>query len=208
MQPVEKIQYKGYTIKVYQDDDPMNPRIDFDNFGHMVCSHGRYNLGDIQIGRYQHNKECFPDVEYAKEFVKRKDIISLPLYLYDHSGLTMQTYPFSCPWDSGQVGFIYVTKEEIRKEYSCKLVTKKIREKAIALLKSEVEIYDQYLTGNVWGYRIFDSQGEERDSCWGYYGNYNKYMIPDCKQLIDHHVKEDEQERAQATIEETEERAA
>ena len=36
----------------------------------------------------------------------------LPLYLYDHSGLSMNTSGFSCPWDSGQVGWIYCNNEK------------------------------------------------------------------------------------------------
>jgi hypothetical protein len=34
------------------------------------------------------------------------------LYLYDHSGITISTSPFSCGWDSGQVGFIYLTRQK------------------------------------------------------------------------------------------------
>lgn len=37
--------------------------------------------------------------------------IILPLYLYDHGGITMSTGPFSCPWDSGQLGWIYALKQ-------------------------------------------------------------------------------------------------
>ncbi len=37
--------------------------------------------------------------------------VILPLYLYDHGGITMRTNPFSCPWDSGQVGWIYAPKK-------------------------------------------------------------------------------------------------
>ena len=36
-------------------------------------------------------------------------MVILPLYLYDHSGITMNTCGFSCPWDSGQVGWIYAS---------------------------------------------------------------------------------------------------
>jgi hypothetical protein len=41
----------------------------------------------------------------------KKEFVILPLYLYDHSGITMNTTGFSCPWDSGQVGWIYTSKE-------------------------------------------------------------------------------------------------
>ncbi|TEB04760.1 hypothetical protein Psch_03522 [Pelotomaculum schinkii] len=99
------------------------------------------------------------------------DCIILPLYLYDHSGITMNTTGFYCPWDSGQVGWIYVTKEMVRREYGIKRITKKIREKVIQALKSEVNVYSEYLEGNVYGYVLEDAEGNELDSCWGFYGD-------------------------------------
>lgn len=35
-----------YLLQVMYDEEPLNPRTDYDNFGHMVCWHSRYNLGD------------------------------------------------------------------------------------------------------------------------------------------------------------------
>lgn len=193
MRSIHEEKYKDYKIQVFIDEDPPNPRKEFDNFGHMICFHRRYDLGD------KHNLS----VEEAKELSKRKDVISLPLFLYDHSGITMKTSPFSCPWDSGQVGFIYVTKEEIRKKFGVKLVTQKTKERVVSILRSEVEEYDQYLTGNVYGCTIVDPYGEEKDSCWGFFGNYNENLITDCKQMIDYYVSENQVERAEATSEET-----
>lgn len=99
-----------------------------------------------------------------------KVAIILPLYLYDHSGITISCSPFSCPWDSGQVGFVWVSMDDVRKEYSCRAVTKTIREKAIKCLQQEIETYDEYLTGQVYGYVVKDEDGEDLDSCWGFYG--------------------------------------
>jgi len=33
-----------------------------------------------------------------------------------------------------------------------------------------IESYTQWRNGDVWGYRIFDDNDEEIDSCWGYFG--------------------------------------
>jgi hypothetical protein len=33
-----------------------------------------------------------------------------------------------------------------------------------------IEIYTHWCNGEVYGYRILDDDGEEIDSCWGYYG--------------------------------------
>jgi hypothetical protein len=48
----------------------------------------------------------------------------LPLWLYDHSGITMScgaANPFYCPWDSGQVGWIIAEKKKIMAE-TCEYV--------------------------------------------------------------------------------------
>ena len=38
-----------YLLQVMYDDEPLNPRTDYDNFGKMVCWHSRYNLGDEHV---------------------------------------------------------------------------------------------------------------------------------------------------------------
>ena len=99
-----------------------------------------------------------------------KHAVILPLYLYDHSGITVSTAPFGCPWDSGQVGYVYASLDDIRKEFSCKRVTAKHRAQAEKTLRQEVKTYDQYLTGDVYGYVVADENGDESDSCWGFFG--------------------------------------
>lgn len=118
----------------------------------MVCRHRRYNLGDIQ----------------GDSLDAPEGSVWLMLYLYDHSGITMSWKPFSCPWDSGVVGVIYVTKEDIVKEYGSDSIDS--RKRAFECLKDEVREYDQYLTGDVWGYIIKDENDDHVDSCWGFYG--------------------------------------
>ncbi len=106
-----------------------------------------------------------------------KYYISHDLYLYDHSGLTMSTGSFSCRWDSGQVGFIAVSKEKVRKEYGWPRLTKARVEKILGYLDGEVETYATYLEGAVYGFTIYEHdidedphEGEYGDSCWGFYG--------------------------------------
>lgn len=41
------IAYKEpYLLQIMQDEDPLNPRTEYDNFGHMICWHSCYRLGD------------------------------------------------------------------------------------------------------------------------------------------------------------------
>ena len=119
----------------------------------------------------------------AEEFDKQ--FISLPVYLYDHGSLTISTGRFSCPWDSGQLGLIYVSKDKVRQEYGIKHVTKAWEDKIQGYLDQEVQVYDQYLTGDVWGFQVFEvpegvdpeELGEEEiealeevESCFGFFG--------------------------------------
>ena len=104
----------------------------------------------------------------------------LPLYLYDHSGITMNTTGFSCRWDSGQVGIIWASLDRARHEWAGPLPDlDTLRTKTEDCLRAEVETYDMYLTGDVWGYTVervyYDEDGDEEqrddlDSCWGFYG--------------------------------------
>lgn len=119
---------------------------------------------------------------YAEKYVRKRiksrieevfdrHYISLPLYLHDHSGISMSTGAFSCPWDSGMVGIIVCDECTIQEEFGGD------RERAYKALEREVDVYDQYLQGDVWGYiaekKGGDKEGEweEVDSCWGFYGN-------------------------------------
>ena len=153
------------TLKIFTDDNDINPRTEFDNLGTMICFHNRYRLGD------KHTMSIDDAILFEKN---RKDCIILPLYLYDHSGITIATTPFSCPWDSGKVGFIYITKEKARKEYGWKVMTKKRVEQIEKYLQGEVETYDTYLRGEVYRFEVYE--GEELiDSCGGFFGyNHNE----------------------------------
>lgn len=186
-----KIPYKGYEIEILQDEDPINPRED-DNLGTMICFHKRYNLGDTH--HYNHGDYGSWD-ELLKAMEKKEGkLIALPLYLYDHSGITMSTGPFSCPWDSGQVGFIYVTLEKARAEFGKKLISKTMQAKLKGYLESEVKTYDNYLTGDVRGYKV-SKDGEETDSCWGFYGDTD-YVLKEAKAVVDANIEHDSKKAA------------
>jgi hypothetical protein len=181
----------NYLIEVIQDESPESPR-EWDNLGTMICFHGRYNLGDkhdYRSGDYSGWDEQRKDIEK-----KENACVILPLYLYDHSGITMKTSPFGCNWDSGQVGWIVVSKEKVRKEYNVKRINKELIEKVTKVLEGEVKTYDQYLTGDIYGYRISKvtecelghKHKEELDSCWGFYGE--EECMTEAEGIVDYYL--------------------
>lgn len=181
----EVTKYKGYDIKVVADDCNDSPR-DWDNLGTMLCFHKKYNLGD----KTDLKSEDFNGWDEIETYLKNdlKAVIILPLYLYDHSGITIATSPFSCPWDSGRVGLIYVTKEAIMKNFMVKKWSKKLIDRSVKILEAEVKTYDQYLTGDVWGY-IIKKDGEDIDdgSCFGFYGQED--CLKEAKSTVDSEIE-------------------
>lgn len=195
--PYEVIEYKGFKIKVYQDEDPGNPRTEWDNLGTMCCFHKRYELGDNSedwLGRKLSSDEFSGWDGLEKYLIKsEKAAVILPLYLYDHSGITMNTTGFSCQWDSGQVGWIFISRPKILKEYGWKVLSKKRKERIEQYLRNEVETYDQYLRGDVYGYEIESPEGYEVEdgSCWGYYGSDHSKsgLLEQAQSIVDYEVE-------------------
>ena len=180
---METLDYKGYTIRIEQDEDAQNPRTEHDNVGTMVCFHHKYRLGD----KHSYDKADFNSWDELKErLIADGAHIILPLYLYDHSGITMNTSGFTCRWDSGQVGFIFCLKEQVQAEWDGD------DEKAKAYLESEVKTYDDHLTGNVYGYKITSPEGKDLDdSCWGYFGDPEKSgVITEAKSIVDAYIED------------------
>lgn len=169
MDAINTTEYKGYTIELHYDDVGESPR-EWDNLATMAIFHRNYTLGD------KHN---FADAGELIDYINENedDLYVLPIYMYDHSGVTISTSPFNCSFDSGQVGFIYMTKEDAIKNQV---------PDPIAAMQSEVKTYDQYIRGEVYGYKIFDDEETEVDSCWGYIGD-SDYCEADAKQLVDYY---------------------
>jgi len=176
-----------YLIEIYQDTDTESPR-EWDNLGTMVCFHRRYDLGD----KHDYDSDDYSGWEEMKEAIIKQEKVHtiLPLYLYDHSGITISTGPFSCNWDSGQIGWIFVSKEKVKEEG---MDESKVED----YLKGEVKTYDQYLTGDVYGYRIYEvitcslghDHEEDLHSCGGFYGE--DYCLQEAKDIVNHLIEKE-----------------
>jgi hypothetical protein len=173
----------------------------------MVCSHRRYALGDVQVksgdnGFMEHlDKEhaiiadraysflTEPDETLIRNWIQ-KQLILLPLYLYDHSGITMNTTGFRCGWDSGQVGWIYVTRERVRKVYGVARISQQLEDAVQDRLRAEVAVYNDYLTGNVYGFEI-PAIDTPDNSCWGFYGDDHETsgLLEAAREVIDGHIE-------------------
>lgn len=166
----KEINGKKITLEIVDDESAESPR-EWDNLGKMVCWHRRYSLGD----RHDIDHNDFASWDEIKKYLikKKKACVILPIYMYDHSGITISTfytYPYNDRWDAGQIGFIYCAKEDIRKCFLTHYVTEKWKQRAYETLQAEVEIYDAYLGGEVYGF-VLKENDNIIDCCYGFYGN-------------------------------------
>jgi hypothetical protein len=165
--PVQYIDTRKVTCTIDYEEYAEDPR-EWDNLGTMVLNHNRYNLPnevDIQFRDYDSWDE-------VKDYIAKEldGVVILPVQMYDHSRVSIYVGNTADKWDGGQAGFIYVTRAQIQKEYSCKNITQKIRDQVSCRLVNEVETYSQYMEGEVYQFSVRDAQGNELNACGGYYG--------------------------------------
>lgn len=148
---METITIDGYTVEIKHDDWAENPR---EWVSSTLCTaHRHYTFDGEQLP-----EDCQDDIDeafdvfLAERGLSRSQIIWLPVYLYDHSGLALSAAPFSCSWDSGQLGFIYETRANIRKEFGVKRITADLEKRICDRLRLELEELEHWANGSV--YRV------------------------------------------------------
>lgn len=111
---------------------------------------------------------------YLKQ--ERGATVILPLFLLDHSGLSIRAganrgsfdrrnrfVGDEAGWDTSSVGVIFDTKET-REETGAPL------DSIEQQLRNEVEEYDSFLRGEVYGFIVAEDTWVE-ESCWGFLGD-------------------------------------
>ena len=207
---------KVETVEVVfrHDEHPENPR-EYCNLGILFAYHSRYTIeGEydrenhfklnqaLEESRLVSRKEYVPEAErsaydnYAPYELyelacKATDTIAaiLPVYIYDHGGIAINTTGFMCPWDSGQIGFIIATRQDVLEAYGKKRLTKKLREQAKQMLELEVEQLHKYAAGELFMCIIESPDGEitaygEIESVDHFVDILNEYVGEDYKIVV------------------------
>ena len=165
----ETIEYKGHVARLLPDTDAGNPRECFDYTATFAFFHKRYRLGDkVEIK----SEDYSGWTEMERDIVRiYKPLYITPVYMYDHSGLVLSTSPFPCPWDSGQVGFMWITDPDIPQD------------KLSGVVEDEILELNQWLSGDVWTIDI-DDGGDCLGGVYGY-----DYAVEEAKSMIDNREK-------------------
>ena len=207
-------------LVIEQDDCPEDPR-SWDNIGTMLCCHRDYQLGDCNSNRetelqlaeicrkYGKSDEEIDEMTFGEEirFILDQDnICGLPLWLYDHSGISISTGR-QCSWDSSFVGLIFVEKDFYLAQ-TCLKDEEDWKAKAKETLEGEIETYSDFIEGNVYQWTLYeptvvirqsmdgkelsrtiDEEGEVVDSMGGFYDP----TLEDVEEYFDFEIAEIEQ---------------
>lgn len=176
MSTIEReIDYKGMSIKIYYDSDADSPA-SWGNEDYFLCADYRHlYLKDTPLSA----DECRNAMLDNKAFLKGYYIF--PVSIYDHSGIAL-SLGTSHGWDySNYCAFLCVKR---MKGWSW---AKRQAEKRASNL---VDTWNEYLSGEVYGFVSEDEDGEQIDSCWGFYGEDGiKEAIAEAKDVIDYEIE-------------------
>lgn len=214
MEAVETYEHKGVEVKIFPDHDCMSPRDCDGKIGEMFAYYRGYELGDTQLpsdglpeiecancegeGWVKNGAECercdgLGRVEpTVKEWLASEEAIAaVPLFVYEHSGITMRTGELVWladadiersntesrnrfmgdpdGWDTSFVGFVVVRDAHIEEAMGEGWRGHRTPEWVAEAVNGEVEEYARYLEGDCYGYVVAEDT-PFHDSCWGFIG--------------------------------------
>lgn len=186
------VEYKGYKIQIKQHEDAGDPRTEWDNLGRFFFFHNRYQLGD----KHNLTSDQFSGWNEMESYLRKtyNPVAIKRVHMLDHSGITISAHDtfkqYHMGFDSGVIGFALVARKDAATNFGVKRVSGKRVAQCERILEGEIETYDNYLRGEVYGFVIEDSNGEHVDSCWGYYGDpKTSGLLEEAKSVIDNEIK-------------------
>jgi len=224
METYKTITYKNHTIKIIQDEICESPNEWGNTDLFLVHDHRDFTVkregfeGQKLYNYYEllsminspkttkEDKESFLE-EINDNYSKFDNYFIFPVFAYIHSGIALSlgnnSYPFSCSFDTSFAGFIVADKKQLDFDYNRKNNDKfkDLSDQEIAYIFAEglIEEWNDFLSGNVYGFQIFDNNDldNEIDACYGFYGNPEKSgIIGDCYSIIDNLIKKNPEKYA------------
>jgi hypothetical protein len=184
---IQQEELNGLKIKIFNDEYPQSPE-EWGDENLFLVGYNRefyvesklFNKEQV-IELLQGKNDPNYDAQYAKEI--NKEYFIFPLEAYIHSGVRLYLSA-GCgvdrAWDVSDVGAVFVHKG---KEFG-NPTKEGARKYALGL----IEEWNDYLSGNVYGYQIEDKEGQCIESGWGYYGDYDTEggALFEARSLVNH----------------------
>ena len=167
-----------FFMTAEQDNMPLNPR---ENDCYCtICYVRSRHLGS---SKYDNDMD-FADSDDLNDYLaglkdRGTEFVSVPLYVYVHSGITIRTGSFGDPWDSSCFGIAICTKEQVINAFGNDTDW---QQHAQDIIKGEIETCDKFLTGETYVYSTYFYCKETKkwtleDISGGFYSNDEDEMF-------------------------------
>jgi hypothetical protein len=182
---IESKEVGSYTVEIYPDYD----------YGCFYEPAKEYWDQGIQFITWERNStlsdlHSFTDKE-AVARIGEKIGYCFNLYKYEHGLVAYNVSGFSCPWDSGQVGYLVIPYSALPEGLSA---TDELKS-AEQLAKGVCEEITDWCNGNYVMFVVRDEHGDILDSCGGFNGSDYEYAFEEgeaaAKYWLDKKYEED-----------------
>ena len=160
-------------LKIMYETDSESPRRQQDNLGYFYTKERNYkspdgNDTDIYNIMIETGEQASNEQNHIVEMTRRinaetnqKVVAIYPVYRYEHGNVIYRVGTAS-GFDYSNCGF-YIITDKTEREYG-------EHAKSIeALIAGELEEYTNWVNGDVFWFQLFDTKGEQVDSCGGFY---------------------------------------
>lgn len=160
---IKTVDYRGFKINIYPDMDAQSPEDWMDDNFLLVHYHR-----DFQVERDKVITEDDIRAWYQGETIgQMKEYWLFPVAALIHSGVWLSLgQSFAADgggWDTSHVGAVLAAKSEFP-----------LQAKAFKAAEALIASWNDYLSGNIYGYMLEDGDGQEGGGCWGFYGDVDK----------------------------------
>ena len=191
-----------YRVNIFPDEWPICPVTDCDILGTFT----RYYEGKRHVAETNHKN---PASLLQAEFEHCKDNKMSVVFGFSVGRYERLNWKEINWWDITEDtaddfdGIYYISSSEVKKEYGHKKKAIKNekngktewftpRQMAIRGMVSLLENMRDYYEGNVYGYVIADTEtGEESDSCWGFFGDFDGDVLEEAKRIVQWNIERD-----------------
>ena len=182
---VETLDYKGYKIEIFPDQDARSPDEDGDDSLFLVHYHRQFQIEHKSVISEEDTREIYQGTDSVGRVAalgKKYHIFDVKALIHGGGHLSLGTGGFMEDpggWDTSHVGLVLASKEEFP-----------TWEQATKAAESLISTWNQYLSGDIYGYTVTGGDGrferEPGSSVWGFYGT--SAAIEAAKEEINGHI--------------------
>ena len=185
MDAIETIEKDGWKVEVFPDLDATSPD-DWDNLATFVHS-TNYTFGEPM--RHEPSRGWRNYIRALGIF--GDDVAAvLPVRVEDYGSRGVTVYDSDA---ENANGVLYTTHKRLN-ELCGEDPQYHAREWVENALKGELEVWRQYMEGEVYGWAVTRPDGSDDDSCWGFYGL--DYAVQEATEALDACIEHEAREVA------------